>query len=142
MKTKIICKVWGHEQIMHNDQSYCAKLLVLNRGCCCSIHFHALKNESFLMESGLMLLEIWGKLPKNYGEKHIANVRISEPKRYILSSLHGEGYSYPHFFIIEQRVPHRFTGLSGTCRFYEASSQDFADDSIRVTKSRGIDLLQ
>ncbi|MCB0324429.1 MAG: cupin domain-containing protein [Bdellovibrionales bacterium] len=48
---KIVPKAWGHEEWIVNAE-YCGKKLVLNEGCCCSLHYHKLKDETFYIASG------------------------------------------------------------------------------------------
>ena len=45
-------KGWGGEYWLHNDENYCAKLLVFNKGKRGSFHFHKTKQESFLVNRG------------------------------------------------------------------------------------------
>ena len=47
-----IPKLWGEEIWLCNQAKYCSKLLVLNPGFCCSIHRHAVKEETFFVMSG------------------------------------------------------------------------------------------
>lgn len=50
---KIINKGWGHEDILIHTEHYCAKLLVFDReGAKSSLHFHKLKDETFLIQKG------------------------------------------------------------------------------------------
>ena len=50
-------KVWGREEIIVNNEKYCGKILVLNRGYRCSIHRHP-KDETFYVQSGEVYLEL------------------------------------------------------------------------------------
>ena len=54
---KVIPKVWGHEEVIAN-RDYCGKKLVLNKGFRCSMHHHKLKDETFYILNGKVLLEI------------------------------------------------------------------------------------
>ncbi len=47
----IVPKTWGHEEWIVNSD-YCGKKLVLNKGHCCSLHFHKIKDETFYIASG------------------------------------------------------------------------------------------
>lgn len=51
-------KVWGAEYWIENNDRYCCKVLVLNAGRQCSLHHHKLKDETFLMLSGRVILEV------------------------------------------------------------------------------------
>ena len=50
-------KVWGHEEWIVNNPKYCGKKLVLKKGYRCSIHKHDIKDETFYILSGTVLLE-------------------------------------------------------------------------------------
>ena len=51
-------KVWGHEEWIANNDKYCGKKLVLRKGFSCSMHHHKIKDETFYLESGKVLLEM------------------------------------------------------------------------------------
>jgi mannose-6-phosphate isomerase-like protein (cupin superfamily) len=46
-------KGWGHELIWATNEHYCGKLLKFNKGAKFSMHFHAEKDESWYVLSGL-----------------------------------------------------------------------------------------
>jgi quercetin dioxygenase-like cupin family protein len=45
-------KGWGHELIWSTNDKYCGKLLHFNKGSKFSMHFHALKDETWYVLSG------------------------------------------------------------------------------------------
>jgi len=50
---KKVIKNWGYELWIHNDQQYCGKLLVFPKeGSNFSMHYHMIKNETWLIQSG------------------------------------------------------------------------------------------
>ena len=49
-------KVWGREEIYINTELYCYKKLFINKGYHTSDHYHLDKDETFLVESGLVEL--------------------------------------------------------------------------------------
>lgn len=53
-------KLWGAEGWIENDDR-CYKLLLLNRGYCCSLHYHRIKSESFKVLRGTVFLSISGR---------------------------------------------------------------------------------
>ena len=57
---KIVKKVWGHEEWIIN-RDYCGKKLILKKGFRCSIHHHKVKDETFYIIKGKVLLEADGK---------------------------------------------------------------------------------
>ena len=50
-------KVWGREYWLENNDSYCAKLLHVRAGYQCSLHYHKIKDETFLVIEGAVTLE-------------------------------------------------------------------------------------
>ena len=53
----IVMKKWGYEEILVDDEDYCCKLLNIHPKKKCSLHFHSIKKETFLVRSGLVRLE-------------------------------------------------------------------------------------
>ena len=47
-----IDKGWGYELIWATTDQYCGKIMHFNRGAKFSMHFHAHKDESWLVQSG------------------------------------------------------------------------------------------
>ncbi len=45
-------KGWGFELWIVNNDLYCGKLLSFDEGKCCSWHFHSIKDEVLLLNSG------------------------------------------------------------------------------------------
>jgi quercetin dioxygenase-like cupin family protein len=46
-------KGWGHELIWATNDQYCGKLMKFNKGARFSMHFHAVKDESWYVLDGL-----------------------------------------------------------------------------------------
>lgn len=49
---RVVPKSWGREVWIANGQLYCGKILELNVGKRCSLHYHKLKTESFYLRAG------------------------------------------------------------------------------------------
>lgn len=49
-------KVWGREDWIVNEPEYCAKLLTINPGFQSSLHAHAIKKETFIVQKGFCRL--------------------------------------------------------------------------------------
>jgi quercetin dioxygenase-like cupin family protein len=49
-------KIWGEELWICNT-NYCGKILKLKKGFRCSLHYHKLKDETFYIISGKVLME-------------------------------------------------------------------------------------
>lgn len=135
---KNVKKVWGAEFHLHNTTDFCTKILTLNQGCCCSIHWHKIKRELFVMQTGQMLVEIWDRLPEDYNLKCTNKLRHILPQRFVLSAVNLEPQHGVNYIFIPPYTPHRFTGLSAYgASFVECSTQDFETDSYRATLSQG-----
>lgn len=110
--TLIVEKLWGHERVLHNDERYCMKELVLRRGFQSSLHMHARKAETFYIAAGCVQLEIEGVgvLRMNPGD-HAS----LEPGQY-----------------------HRFMALTDEARVIEASMRHDDSDVYRKEDSRSL----
>ncbi len=53
----IVEKEWGHEEWIVNKPAYCGKRLVFKAGYQCSMHHHKVKDETFYLQSGKVVLE-------------------------------------------------------------------------------------
>jgi mannose-6-phosphate isomerase-like protein (cupin superfamily) len=51
-------KPWGHELIWALSEDYCGKVLFVKAGCALSLQFHNEKDESWLVQSGRVRLEL------------------------------------------------------------------------------------
>jgi mannose-6-phosphate isomerase len=58
---RIVQKPWGHEEIWAETTNYVGKVLVINPGHRLSRQYHNLKEESFRVLSGTLILEIGPK---------------------------------------------------------------------------------
>ena len=57
---KHVPKGWGYEKWIVNGELYCGKLLFFEKGKRCSWHYHKIKDETFYIQSGELLL-IYGE---------------------------------------------------------------------------------
>ena len=106
---RVNIKGWGQETIVHNNKNYCVKLLVLQQGGQCSLHFHKEKEESFLVLEGHVEVELFYDLKREF-----VNLRL------------GESIDIPPF------MAHRFRAIEDS-RLLEASNQDLEEaDLIRI----------
>jgi quercetin dioxygenase-like cupin family protein len=108
---KVVEKVWGNEEWIIN-RTYCGKFLNLKQGFRCSMHFHKVKDETFLILTGKVLMEV-------DGEKKIMVPGDTQ--------------------IIEPNQKHRFTGLENS-RMLEISTHHEDSDSYREEVSGQVDL--
>jgi quercetin dioxygenase-like cupin family protein len=110
---KFVSKGWGFEKWIVNNQQYCGKLLYFVKGGKCSWHYHILKDETFYIQSGKLILR-YGK-----GDNLINACEI------ILNP--GDK------FHIYQGLRHQMEALEDT-ELFEFSTQHFDDDSYRLER--------
>lgn len=55
-------KIWGGEQILVNTDLYCAKLMWVSAHYQCSMHRHLIKDETFIVLEGDVVLELEDKI--------------------------------------------------------------------------------
>ena len=105
-------KGWGHELIWATNDKYCGKLLNFNEGAKFSMHFHAEKDESWLVLPGLFDVLY---IDTNDATVKKRTLRKMETMR------------------IEPLVPHQIICLQqGT--IIEVSTPDSVEDNYRVAK--------
>lgn len=107
----IVPKVWGYEKWLENNDRYCCKLLVINKGYQCSLHYHKMKDEMFYVSKGHVRLESDGK---------ISHMR--------------EGY----FARIKPGTKHRFRGIEDSV-VIEVSTHHEESDSYRIEVARKVE---
>ena len=105
---KFVYKVWGEEIWLVNNDRYCGKLLVVNKGAECSYHYHPKKKETFYC------LEGYGTLIVNGKEELLAP--FSRPKT------------------IEPGDKHKFIGITPLV-IIEVSSFHDDEDVVRLSES-------
>lgn len=116
---KVVPKGWGEEQWIHNDQHYCGKILILEAGKCCSLHYHQKKTETFYLESGQLRMEL----------TDIESARQTPPVvREVFEMGPGDA------ILLKPGTVHRFTGIAPVTRIFEFSTEHFDSDSHRVEK--------
>lgn len=103
-------KVWGYEEWLENNELYCCKKLYLKEGYRCSNHMHKIKDETFIVEKGCVLIECDGKF---------------------------ETFTTGQSIRIKPGVYHRFEGMSDSV-ILEVSTQHLDEDSYRKTQSEKV----
>jgi mannose-6-phosphate isomerase-like protein (cupin superfamily) len=113
---KLIPKVWGSEEVLLNEPEYCIKWLNINPGKKCSLHYHPIKKETFLVSSGLVRLE------RGTRKVPISDDELLKP---------GEMRT------IFPKTPHRFSSLYGAV-ILEISTHHEDSDVVRLEPSGDI----
>ena len=108
---EIYPKGWGYEKWIVNKEDYCGKLLHMIKGKKCSWHYHTLKDETFYLQDGKILL------------KYSDDDDIKKAKEIVLNR--GDK------FHIYRGLRHQMFALEDTDLF-EFSTQHFEHDSNRV----------
>lgn len=108
---EILPKVWGYEKWLENNEKYCSKLLYLKQGYQCSLHYHKIKDETFLITKGHVRFELG---------KKVLHMRTG------------------HFIRVHPGVLHRFRGIEDS-EILEISTHHSEDDSFRLEKSKKVE---
>jgi quercetin dioxygenase-like cupin family protein len=112
----VVDKEWGHEEWIANTQEYCGKKLVFKSGYQCSMHQHRLKDETFYIQSGTVVLDI------EYQGKTERHIMTAGDTMHIL-----------------REMWHRITALTNA-EVFEFSTFHMDNDSYRKTTSGKADL--
>ena len=56
LEIKFVPKGWGFEKWIHNSEKFCGKLLYFVKGKKCSWHYHEIKDETFYVQSGKIVV--------------------------------------------------------------------------------------
>lgn len=108
---KIVSKGWGFEKWIVNNNEYCGKLLYFIKNKRCSWHYHILKDETFYIHSGKILL------------KYSNTDNYDEAKEIILCR--GDN------FHISRDLRHQMIALEDT-ELFEFSTEHTDEDSYRI----------
>ena len=110
---KIVPKGWGYVKWIVNTDEYCGKLLHFIKGKKCSWHYHKLKDETFYLQEGKLLV------------KYSDNDNLDEANEVILER--GDK------FHVYRGLRHQMFAMEDTDMF-EFSTQHFDSDSHRIIK--------
>ena len=110
---KFVPKGWGFEKWIVNNDEYCGKLLYFVKDRKCSFHYHQLKDETFYVHSGKILL------------KYSEDDDLENAEEIILNR--GDN------FHVYRGLRHQMIALEDT-ELFEFSTQHFEIDSHRVVK--------
>lgn len=110
---EFVPKGWGFEKWIVNTDKYCGKLLYFAKGRKCSWHYHKVKDETFYVQSGKLILF--------YG--YDDDITLAEKR----TLKRGEKFHVP------VGMRHRMYALEDT-ELFEFSTEHFEEDSYRVIK--------
>ena len=113
LEINFVPKGWGFEKWIVNTEEYCGKLLYFVKGKKCSWHYHKLKDETFYIQSGKILL------------KYSDGDEMAYADEIILSR--GDK------FHIYRGLRHQMFAIEDT-ELFEFSTQHFDEDSYRLER--------
>lgn len=113
-RLKIVSKGWGFEKWIVNNEKYCGKILYMIKDYKCSWHYHKIKDETFYVQSGKIILYY-----------STTNTDVTRANKVVL----GPG---DHFHI-PVGLKHQMYALEDT-ELFEFSTQHFDEDSYRIEK--------
>lgn len=127
-------KSWGFEYWFQNNKKYCGKILQVNPGLWSShgaFHYHKVKDETFLILSGCLMLDILDlsrfsryKIETDNRLQILEENAMPWVNRYYLRE-----YNYMR---LKPGVLHRFSAHEGEALFTETSTTHFEEDSFRI----------
>lgn len=124
-----VSKGWGYEKWIVNKEEYCGKLLFFWKGKRCSYHYHKLKDETFYVQSGRIML-LWSDLPE-FDQPYITSPDHPwmgpEDQRASVTLEKGDSFHIP------AGRRHQLIALEDT-ELFEFSTEHFDEDSYRVIK--------
>ncbi len=113
---QIVQKAWGREEWIVNNAKYCGKKMVFNACYQCSMHHHKIKEETFYIQTGRIVLET--EIDGLYGMRLMVPGDVAH---------------------IKPLVWHRMTALEHA-EVFEFSTFHMEEDSYRRTESGKADL--
>lgn len=111
--TTVVLKSWGREEIIHNGE-YCCKKLIYTQTIASSFHYHEKKHETFVVLSGKFQVRV---SPWLYGIKEMVGV-----------------YWPGDFIVLPPGTRHRVRCLEPGV-ILEASTHDDPSDCVRLIPS-------
>lgn len=137
-RAQYVPKKWGHEALVvtNTKAGYTGKILtVIPNGIACSVHYHALKVETFYVTKGVLFLELYPSIKGRRINKLIAEMKAKlQDGQYCRHEdmLLTVGDS----LTIEPYTPHRFWAYTNaTAEFIEFSTPDKPSDSYRIIEA-------
>ena len=131
---KFVPKGWGYERWIVNKEEYCGKELFIAKDRKLSLHYHKLKDETFWVLSGDVMLIY-------YDEPYLPDLLIDDSKDFgQIYALMSKGHTIKHTILwtgdsihIPARRRHALVARKDT-RIIEFSTQHFDEDSYRILK--------
>lgn len=128
---KTVSKRWGYERWIVN-QEYCGKTLFFFSGMSCSFHYHKIKHETFLIQSGsfeirycrpYMMSNPWWDAPELEEPRHFVTFYRGAKTATLFP---GDTFSVPPGLI------HQMRAVGGDSSLVEFSTHHDDADSYRI----------
>lgn len=136
-------KNWGNEEWLVNNDLYCSKYLNLIKGYQCSVHYHAIKDETFYVLEGTVKLSVVDI--RDYimilspmlaeGEETLVYQAVLKRKVELIDGLKVITLNKGDQFRLKPYMAHKFTSVSETAKILEVSTTHYEEDSYRLTES-------
>lgn len=137
-------KSWGYEYWLENNEQYCGKILQVLKNEWSSFgafHYHKIKDETFLVISGTLMLDILDLTRvevKRIVSRNAITLRNGNDmpwvNRYYLTEF--------DYMRLVPGVLHRFSSLEDECMFVEISTTHREEDSYRIVSPYAEDQLE
>lgn len=139
-------KSWGFEYWFENNHSYCGKIIQVRQDEWSSygaFHYHKIKDETFLVLSGTLLLDILVlndiSKSKIASENALMLKEVADNESFVVNRYYLKPYNYLRLF---PGVLHRFSSLEKEAIFTETSTTHMEEDSYRITSPDAADQLE
>lgn len=127
---RVTDKLWGFEYEIVNNDKYCGKLLYILPGFESSLHYHKVKDETFMCLEGTVGLEVLEDTGEWYDyDQHYTDFEV-------LKSWCHDAYR------LEPGVAHRFWAIDGPAVVAEFSTQHSDSDVVRLDESHMLESRQ
>ena len=133
---KLALKNWGFEYWFENNKQYCGKILMVRKNEWSSFgafHYHRIKDETFLVLSGTLILDILDLNAVVTRMIPIAN-KLSLLDENVKPMVHRYYLKEFDYMRLRPWVLHRFSALTGEAVFTETSTTHHEEDSYRIAK--------
>src|SRR3989344_2233547 len=109
--------LWGCELWIENNDKYCSKLLIINKGFESSWHYHERKDETFIILEGQVLLEY-----ASGTDGPVKSIALNEKDK----------------FRLRPGMVHSFSSLTGKSTVMEISTTD-DNDNVKLRPARKLE---
>jgi len=120
---KYVIKGWGYEKWIVNKKEYCGKLLFFKAGKKCSYHYHKIKDETFYLQKGRMIIR--------YESEEDCTKR--EDQENFLGLCNSTILEAGQKFYVPPGMRHQMEAITD-CELFEFSTEHFDEDSYRIIK--------